>query len=55
MSLFLQLCIHAIVLPVIAYELLQGDQMINLTDQSSTSGVASIRIQVSRIVSGIVH
>ena len=55
MSLFLRLCSHTSVLPVIASELLQGEQMINLTDQSSTSGVTSVRTQVNRTGSGNVH
>ena len=55
MSLFLRRCSHTRILPVIASELLQGEQVGNLTDQQSTSGVTSDRGQVCRTGRGIIH
>ena len=55
MSLFLRRCSRSRVLPVIASQLLQGEQLGNLTDQQSTSEVTSDRAQVCRTGSGIVH
>ena len=55
MSLFLRRCSHTRVLPVIASELLQGEQVGNLTDQQSTSEVTSDMAQVCRTGSRSVH